>query len=619
MVLILIAMMSLSFYLESQRLKADLIKNLEESSTHYLSDVIKGSLKHAMITRDPNETKFIIKALNEQKEVMNIFLVNKKGEIKVSPDSNDEGKKLDMGDRTCQICHRKKAEERSKTIIYQTLSGETIFRNVNPILNEPACYACHDPKDKVNGVLITDFSLAGIERQISFEMRGRIITLVFVTIGIVVAMTFMMNRMVLNKLQRFARATKLFSAGSLDERVDIAGEDEIGDLARSFNQMAEHLRRTREIRERKELLENVLNSVNESVMIMDVDGKIISVSRGTEQIFGHIFAELVGRIYPSLDSERARIWHFAFEGKLYSSEMALYRKNGEKFPAFLSLTALKSEKNEPVAFLEVVRDLTEEKMKERMQQQLIQSEKVAAVGRLAAGVAHELNNPLGNILLFSKLMLEDMRSEGPHAKHLIKIVDNSLRSKKIITDLLDFTRQSEIHMDQNNINELAEKSIGMLANELRINKIEHELLLDPDMPRIGCDKSQVQQVFINLIQNAAQSLKVGGKIWVLSKFNRAEKKAIFGIRDNGPGIPEESISKIFEPFYTTREKGTGLGLSICSGIIERHGGRIWVENNSKRRAAEAKTNNFDLLSVRISSEDDNRGCTFYVELAAKSE
>ncbi len=583
LIIIMSIIMSIFFYLQYTIQRRDLINNLKDKSMLSLSRIIRGSLKHAMLTRDLEETEYIIKSVSAEEEVKDVFLVDKEGEIKIASDDSMIGRKFDLRGPTCQICHQYEPENRSKSVIFTTETGKEIFRNVNPIINEKECYnngQCHDSETKINGVLIADFSMSHIEAQRAAKFKEMVFSLVLMIIVSAVVSTvtisFMMNRMVINKLERFVKATKLFSKGNFEQKVAIEGNDEIAELAVSFNQMAETLRRTKEIRERKELLENVLNNVQESIIIIGPEGTIISFSRGAEEMVGYKAEEVVGKEYATLGNQRKEIWEQLNKGEMFQGEVSLTAKNGRLFPASLTVLLLRDETDDPLVFVEVVRDLTEEKAKEKLQQQLVHAERLAATGQLAAGVAHELNNPLGNILLYSKLLLEDLKPEDAMYKNLNKIVENTLRSKNVVSDLLNYTRQSEAYLKLNDINEIAESSVTMLKNQMGIHNIECELNLNKDISKVNCDKSQIQQVFVNLIQNAIEAIENDGKIGIFTDISD-DDGILFGVTDNGPGIPEELMSRIFEPFYTTKESGSGLGLSLCHGIVEKHGGKIWLE------------------------------------------
>jgi two-component system, NtrC family, sensor kinase len=228
-------------------------------------------------------------------------------------------------------------------------------------------------------------------------------------------------------------------------------------------------------------------------------------------------------------------------------------------------------------------EVLEEKVEERtkalkaIQDQLIQTEKLAGIGRLAAGVAHEINNPLTGILTNSSLMLEDLGPEDPRREDLKVIVDETLRCRKIVKGLLDFARQSPPQKQLVSLNGVIEDVITLVRNQANFRNIKISLDLDVAAPEIFADKDQIRQVVLNIVLNAADAMTGGGEFHIQSRL-LADSFIELSFRDTGEGIPPQVKEKLFEPFVTTKKSGTGLGLSIAYGIIERHKGKITVES-----------------------------------------
>jgi two-component system NtrC family sensor kinase len=212
------------------------------------------------------------------------------------------------------------------------------------------------------------------------------------------------------------------------------------------------------------------------------------------------------------------------------------------------------------------------------EKQLFHSEKLASIGRLAAGVAHELNNPLGAIMMYGLLALEDLSEESQPYANLKKVVKQAERCKKIVQGLLDFSRQRNHHVERLDINKAVEEIFELMEIQSVFQDIEIRKELDPLIPPIEGDKSQLQEVFINLALNAADAMEDGGILTIRSLKNKDTVKITF--EDTGCGILEDEMKKIFEPFFTTKSEknGTGLGLSVSHGIIAKHGGEITVES-----------------------------------------
>ena len=214
------------------------------------------------------------------------------------------------------------------------------------------------------------------------------------------------------------------------------------------------------------------------------------------------------------------------------------------------------------------------------QAQLIQSEKLSGIGEFVAGVAHELNNPLTSVMGFSEL-LKRSDKDPQHQRYLEMIYKSSLRCQKIVQSLLSFARRHQPERKLSNLNELVEAALEILNYQMRTSNIEVVTRLDPNLPKALVDPHQVQQVFLNIVNNARQAIegqRVGGQVKITSEVFGQSLRIIF--QDNGPGITEENLSKVFDPFFTTKEvgKGTGLGLSLCYGIIREHSGTITVRS-----------------------------------------
>jgi two-component system NtrC family sensor kinase len=216
------------------------------------------------------------------------------------------------------------------------------------------------------------------------------------------------------------------------------------------------------------------------------------------------------------------------------------------------------------------------------QQQLIQSEKMASVGQLAAGVAHEINNPLGTILLYSHMILEKLEAKDSRREELFTIAQEAARCRDIVRGLLDFARQRKLQVQNVNVNRILEEVVSLAAAQPSFQKVKVITILDPSLPPTGGDPVQLKEVFLNILSNAGESMPGGGTITVSSRFPEGTARQMIEvmIRDTGQGIPPENLDKIFMPFYTTKKigQGTGLGLAIAYGIVKMHRGSIEVQS-----------------------------------------
>jgi len=235
---------------------------------------------------------------------------------------------------------------------------------------------------------------------------------------------------------------------------------------------------------------------------------------------------------------------------------------------------------------------------EQAQFQLIRTEKLVALGELAAGIAHEINNPLGTITIYTHLLLKGLEKDDPRREDVELILSEANRTKEIVQGLLSFARETKLRPGPTNINELLEDVLGLLVNQSLFHNIKIKKSFFQNLPTIFADATQLKQVFLNIILNAAQAMEGKGNL-VISTIQ--EKKQIkVKIQDTGPGIPPEIMGKLFNPFFTTKEKGTGLGLAISYGIIERHSGKIDIETKLGNGST-------FIVSLPISAEEEEQG------------
>jgi PAS domain S-box-containing protein len=233
------------------------------------------------------------------------------------------------------------------------------------------------------------------------------------------------------------------------------------------------------------------------------------------------------------------------------------------------------ENNEIKGVIEISRDITKEI---KSQKTMMQQEKLMSIGRLSAGIAHEINNPLTTILTSAMLIQEDLDKKNPIYTELETISKEALRCRKIVKSLLDFARQTSPMKKNYDLNNIIMESVYLTKKQAEFNDISLKTELSKDLLPAFVDKDQIQQTLINLILNAVEATQPGGNVTLTSQYNPSNGMIAIQVKDTGCGIPKENLDKIFDPFFTTRETGTGLGLSITHSIIEQHGGSIDVDS-----------------------------------------
>ncbi len=232
-----------------------------------------------------------------------------------------------------------------------------------------------------------------------------------------------------------------------------------------------------------------------------------------------------------------------------------------------------------IGAIEISKDITKDIL---MQRSLMQQEKLASIGRLSAGVAHEINNPLTTVLTTAMLLQEDTDPKAPLYGELETIIKETLRCRSIVTALLDFARQKSPQMKRCSINVIVAETVMLTRKQSAFKDIELKIDIDQKVPPLLMDAQQITQALINLIQNAIESTESGGTISVRTELGAGKKNVRIYVTDTGAGIPAGLLEQVFEPFFTTKESGTGLGLAITHGIIVQHGGGIEVASLPNR-------------------------------------
>ncbi|MDM8523609.1 ATP-binding protein [Desulfococcaceae bacterium HSG8] len=346
-------------------------------------------------------------------------------------------------------------------------------------------------------------------------------------------------------------------------------------------------------------LRNLILSAVDGVISADKTGKILIFNDAASEISGYTIYEAlhsldIRDVYPGDGArevmKKLRSAEYGGKGKLKSCQVDVLNRDGESIPINLD-AAIIYEGDTEVATIGFFHDLREDirirKELEKIQVQLIQAEKMASLGKLAAGVAHQLNNPLGGIILFTKLMMEEYELEAEAMEDLERILKDAQRCRDTVKELLEFARQTSRKVLPHDINQAISRTLFLLENQTLLQNIEVNKQLDTSLPLIPSDIQQLNHVFMNLVLNAAQAMEGKGKLTLKTRLASDKSCVCIEISDTGPGIPEDVLPHIFDPFFTTKEegKGTGLGLSIVYGIVENHGGKIVARNNSPDKGA----------------------------------
>ena len=478
---------------------------LQQAVSHaaQLSETIINSTRFAMLENRPSFVDRIIGDVAAQQEIAKVRILNKNGTIIHSSDAAEIGTQVDQEAEACTACHVevKKTGQggamRERPRIFTTGDGSRMLGSTAVIGNEPNCTnaACHvhSPAQSVLGILDIVAPLGQIDQAI----RNSTLTIIGLSLGFVIAtallVTILVNRVVYLPLRDLEAGAGRLAAGDLEHAIPVRSQDELGQLAASFNSMTAALRKSR-----RELQD----------------------------------------------------WGRTLEDKVQ----------------------------------EATREL------QLAQAEAARGEKLASVGLLAAGIAHELNSPLTGILTFSQLLRDQAPDGSPEAEDLDLVIKETKRCATIIRRLLDFAREKKPQKKYGDINELLVETTRLIEQTAHAEGIEIVRNLDESVPAIWIDEDLIRQVFMNLLVNAQHAIEGGGRITVRTSCcpervapgttGPPEPMVEIAISDTGCGIPGENLQRIFDPFFTTKGvgKGTGLGLSVSHGTVESHGGVIEVDS-----------------------------------------
>ena len=359
--------------------------------------------------------------------------------------------------------------------------------------------------------------------------------------------------------------------------------------------ITERKKMERELKEANDFLMNLIESSVDGIIVTDMKGDILIFNKGAENLLGYKAEEVVGKmnirsIYqPGVAREvmdKLKSPDFGGVGKLTSFPIFHRRKDGELVEGDLSASIIYDEEEHEIASVGIFKDLRErlgiERELQKMQEALLQSEKLAAMGRLTSQIAHELNNPIYGIMNTLELLKTEIPPESKRRRILELSLSEIQRLSEMLRNMLSFSKPEEEKRRPVKIDELIEGILLVMEKQMKESNVQVEVSFDPDVPEIMASTNQMRQVMLNILKNAKEAMPKGGTLFV--RTSKKDHRVLIHIQDTGIGIPEEIKDKIFDAFFTTKQKvkGVGLGLSVCYGIIKDHGGEIKVESEATK-------------------------------------
>jgi len=571
-------------------------------STSLVSDTIKRSMRYDMLKYQPERLHRAMDTIGGQEGIEKVRIFNYLGEIIYSSDRNEMGSMVDKSSEQCYACHaREKPFERlttsARSRIFETAAGHRVLGMINPIYNEPDCYSAschvHPQEQKVLGVLDIDVSLTDVDRVIISSKKKMSLFAVVAILAISLTIGLFIQRFVSRPVKHLLRGTERVAAGDLSTPLEISATNEIGTLASSFDQMTQRLQGSeQELKASEEKYRSLFDNDPNPIFVFDRSTfQIIDANIRATEKYGYSKGELLQMSFRDLgDPEDAeKIRSSVVEACIFLPKVRHRKKDGSRMHVDIH-SCPRVHLGEDVIIANIA-DISDSIQAEA---QLIQASKMATLGEMSAGVAHELNQPLNAIRIGSDL-LKKMVDRGQRlepdlaGKVSREISDQVERAANIINHLREFGRKSESdELEKVNINKPIRDVFTVLGQQLKLRQIKVNLDLDENLPPVYGVSNRLEQVFINLVMNARDAIeemlekgyekKREGLLTIRTYQEKGRVVAV--VRDNGSGMPERVKEKVFEPFFTTKDlgRGTGLGLSISYGIIKDYEGTIEVES-----------------------------------------
>lgn len=415
---------------------------------------------------------------------------------------------------------------------------------------------------------------------------------------------------ILNKIDEFLAEIDKLLQEELSQNFSFIGQDEVEKihqiLIKYIHQVIELAKKGRSVHER--VLHSIIQNYSDAVIALDNDYKIFFWNKGAERIFGYTADEMLGKtvdpIIPAELKEKGELQWLLEEtlrkGYIENYETERITKDGRRIIVNLSRSLIKDENGEILGSIAIVKDVT--RIKE-LEKQIQHSDKLALIGQIAAGIAHEIGTPLNVISGNAEYIMMEMGEDNPYKEELETIISQAERIANLIKQLLEFARPRKPNYTKINVNHELYHVVDLLKHQFERSKIKLNLKFSKDIPSIYADCSQIHQVFLNIIVNAIQAINQNGVIEIETFVKDGYVNIKF--KDNGIGILPEHINKIFEPFFTTKEagKGTGLGLAVSKRIVDEHNGKIEVESTPGKGTT--FTVKFPTYNIRKEDEEDD--------------
>ncbi|MFD3261930.1 ATP-binding protein [Paenibacillus lentus] len=464
--------------------------------------------------------------------------------------------------------------QKGESVLHDTtINGKRVLESFIPI----------SPVNKGPYVIRIVSSYEPISSVISKQMFSQV-TISLVLLQIVIFASYIIAGEIIRPIQDILIKVNQLSSGKFEARMRVNRRDELGVLGQQINKMADSLghytaeleQKNEENRSMNEYLDSIICQTADAIHLIDLEGRILRVNPAFECLYGWKGEEIVGQqldyIPPFLEQDRKEWMQELEQGRsIVLSETVRKRKDGSLVEVSISESPIFDKFGRISAYICISRDMTEHN---RMEELLRRSEKLTTVGQLAAGVAHEIRNPLTTLRGFLQMQQHSKTVNPLHTDIMLSELD---RINLIVSEFLILAKPQAVNFQTKDVRFTLGDVVSLLDSEAHLHNIEFSVHFSPETILVHCEENQLKQVFINILKNAMEAMPSGGQI-KLMLYSDEPHHAVIRVIDEGEGISKERMQKLGEPFYTNKEKGTGLGLMISQRIIEAHKGCLQIES-----------------------------------------
>jgi len=596
-----------NLYLKETYKKTELLLSYIDATEEYVRDELRPKMFHVLpkdgFIREAMSTTFVTKGITKRfVKKFPEYIYRRVALDPRNPQSTANDQEKELLNNFSK--HPEGANERKGLI---TRDGKRYFVNQKYVIMEAQCLLCHgDPSHapksliqiygKDHGFYRKIGDIVGVESVAipvdeAFNQISQLAFSIFL-LGVsgMGATFFILNYfhyvVLVKPLRKVSSFFKSVVTGekSLDMKFDIRGDDEISEVAGSFNQMIAHLKRSQEELVLSEMkYRRIFEGSKDAIVLIDCAGPARDVNHSGVELWGFETREeftkhvSLSNLFTKGEGLNNFVARMERDGFVKNHETILRRADGTEINALISATLRRDGDNNICGYECTIKDITERK---RMEERIREADKLASIGQLAAGVAHEINNPLTIILGYARLLMKEHPFDDEMKENFKVIHNNAQMCKKIVEDLLNFSRQKKPQYIEADINNTLDSVISVIETQFVRHGITMVRNYDPSIPPVTIDVDKMRQVYMNLLMNAYHATDSGGYIHVCTHYDQAKDGVSIVFSDTGCGIPKSIQTRIFEPFFTTKEpgKGTGLGLAVSYGMVKEHRGEISFES-----------------------------------------